>query len=78
MEPFNPSYSPFLRTMFIMPAIPSGSYLADGEVMTSTFSIRDAGILSMSPPCLFGRPFNNILTFRFPLKDPCLERSYKE
>jgi len=47
----------------IIPAIPSGSYFADGDVIISTLSIRDAGMLSTSPPCLFGRPFTRIFTF---------------
>ena len=58
-----------LKTILIIPAMPSGSYLAEGEVTTSTFSIKEAGILSTSPPCLLGRPFNNILTLGLPLRD---------
>ena len=52
-----------------MPAIPSGSYFAEGDVMTSTLSISDAGILSTSfdpAPVLLGRPFTSILTLEFP------------
>ena len=36
-------------TILIIPPTPSGSYFADGFVITSTFSIIDAAILSISP-----------------------------
>ena len=36
----------FLRMMLRMPAMPSGSYFADGLVMTSTRSMELAGICS--------------------------------
>ena len=42
-EPFNPSFFDFLRMILIIPPLPSASYLADGDVMTSTFSIASAG-----------------------------------
>ena len=71
MLPFKPSYLPFFSTILIIPAIPSGSYFADGEVMTSTLSMRDAGMLSTSfppSPVRLGLPFTSIFTLGFPLK----------
>ena len=53
-----------------MPAMPSGSYLAEGDVMTSTLSMSDAGILSTDfppSPVLFGLPFTSIFTLGLPL-----------
>ncbi len=42
-EPFRPVATPFLRIIFKIPAVPSASYLADGDVTTSTLSIASAG-----------------------------------
>jgi hypothetical protein len=42
-EPFKPVTTPFLRIIFKIPAVPSASYLADGEVTTSTLSMASAG-----------------------------------
>ena len=41
--PFIPSKFCFFKIIFKIPAVPSASYLADGEVTTSTFSIDSAG-----------------------------------
>ena len=43
IEPFKPVATPFLSIIFKIPAVPSASYLADGEVITSTFSMASAG-----------------------------------
>ena len=43
IEPFNPVATPFLRIIFKIPAVPSASYLADGDVITSTLSMASAG-----------------------------------
>ena len=40
----NPFLFSFLVVMFIIPALPSGSYFADGLVMTSMFFMDDASI----------------------------------
>ena len=42
-EPFKPVATPFLSIIFNIPAVPSASYLADGDVTTSTLSIASAG-----------------------------------
>ena len=65
--PFIPSKFCLFRIIFNIPAVPSASYLADGEVTTSTFSIDSAG-KDLSPwgPDMptkpEGLPFINILT----------------
>ena len=43
IDPFRPVANPFLSIIFKIPAVPSASYLADGEVITSTLSIASAG-----------------------------------
>ena len=62
MEPLNPSYWPFLSIILMIPAMPSGSYFAEGDVITSTWSIRDAGILSKKKAwwhwCKYGKNEN--------------------
>ena len=57
--------------MLIMPPTPSGSYLAEGLVITSTFSIIEAAIFSIEPrlplpvvPLLF--PSTRMVTFASP------------
>ncbi len=72
-SPLNPSNLPFFNTILIIPAMPSGSYFADGDVMTSTLSIISAGKFStdvVSPPEISadGFPFTKILTLLFPRK----------
>ncbi len=59
--------------MFKMPAVPSASYLAEGDVITSTRSIASAGnwrraSVPLKPTKAEGFPSINILTFSFPLK----------
>ena len=65
--PLKPSFVPFFITILMIPAIPSGSYLADGEVITSTFSICEPEILANSNRAFL--PSISILTFEFPLKE---------
>ena len=71
MDPFNPTNLFFFRTMFKIPAIPSGSYFAVGFVMTSTRSMELAGIAARNdvraaPVMPEGRPSIRICT----LPDP--------
>jgi hypothetical protein len=48
-EPLSPANLFFLKTILIIPAVPSALYLADGEVITSTFStLSDGNCLSAS------------------------------
>ena len=59
--------------MLIIPDMPSGSYFADGFVITSMVSIELAGMVSNTPerpdPVIEdGRPSINIVTFALPLK----------
>ena len=59
--------------MFKIPAVPSASYLAEGDVITSTRSIASAGnwlktLLSPNPASADGLPLIKILTFSFPLR----------
>ena len=51
----------------MIPAIPSGLYLADAEVITSTLSIVEAAISLTSD--LIGLPSTNILTSALPLSE---------
>ena len=72
-DPLKPINLFFLNMMFKIPAVPSASYLADGEVITSTFSIASAGIcLNASAPFMptkaLGLPSINMVTFSFPRK----------
>ena len=65
--PLNPANLFSLRTILIIPAIPSGSYLAPGLVITSISAIFAEGILCnkdfMSPPAIVdGLPSIIILT----------------
>ena len=41
--PLTPNSSCFFKIIFSIPPVPSESYLADGEVITSTLSIDSAG-----------------------------------
>ena len=41
--PLKPSRLCFLSIIFKIPAVPSAEYLADGDVITSTFSIDSEG-----------------------------------
>ncbi len=59
--------------MFKIPAVPSASYLADGLVITSTFSMASAGScvrasVDPKPANADGLPLIRILTFSLPLK----------
>ena len=71
-EPFNPSFFDFLSIIFIIPPLPSASYLAEGDVITSTFSMASAGNSFMNdeltPTNLDGFPFIRILAASLPLK----------
>src|SRR5690606_18439609 len=42
-EPLKPRVLSFLKIIFRIPAVPSASYLAEGEVITSTLSMASAG-----------------------------------
>ena len=60
--------------MFIMPAVPSALYLAEGDVITSTFSTLSEGncfnaSLLLIPTRPDGLPFIRILTLSFPLNE---------
>ena len=60
-----------LSLMLMMPLMPSGSYLAEGLVMTSTFSTVEAGICSSNDArsllsSSLGRPLTNTLTLLEP------------
>ena len=70
-EPLNPSFLDFLRIILIIPPFPSASYLADGDVITSTFSMASAGNSFMNeeliPTNLDGFPLIKILAASFPL-----------
>ena len=73
IEPFKPVAIPFLRMIFKIPAVPSASYLADGEVITSTLSMASAGnwrnaSVPLKPTNAEGLPSINILTFSLPLR----------
>ena len=72
--PLKPTSSCFFKIILSIPAVPSASYLADGEVTTSTLSIDSAG--SCLNPCgpdiptsPDGLPLIRILTLSFPLKE---------
>ena len=70
-EPFNPNFLLFLKIIFIIPPLPWASYLAEGEVMTSTFSIASEGScwrnLESIPTKLEGFPLIKIRAASFPL-----------
>jgi len=71
--PLNPNRSCFFRIIFKIPAVPSASYLADGDVTTSTCWIDSDGIdLRPSgpdnPTRPDGFPFINILLRIYLLK----------
>ena len=73
IEPLNPVTFPFLKIIFKIPAVPSASYLAEGEVITSTLSIASAGnwrkaLVPSKPTKEEGFPSIKIRTFSFPLK----------
>ena len=71
-DPFSPNFLDFLKIIFIIPPLPSASYLAEGEVITSTFSIASAGNclinVELIPTNLEGFPLIKILAASFPLK----------
>ena len=59
--------------MFRIPAVPSASYLAEGLVITSTFSMASAGnclraSVEPNPASAEGFPLMSILTFSLPLR----------
>ena len=62
-----PTYSFFFVIMLIIPAVPSGSYFAEGIAITSTFSINTASRTSRLDAD-FILPSIIILTDSFPLK----------
>ena len=73
IEPFKPSNLLLRKIMFNIPAVPSASYLAEGDVMTSTFSIASAGnclnaSVELSPTNPEGLPLMSIRTLSLPLK----------
>ena len=73
-EPLSPFNLFFLNTIFMIPAVPSASYLADGEVMISTFStLSDGNCFSASllliPTNPEGLPLISIVTLWFPLSE---------
>ena len=70
-EPFVPFLFSFLSFIFIIPAIPSASYFAEGFVITSILSTVFAGncsnIVAKSPPIILdGLPSIKTRTFEFP------------
>ena len=72
--PFSPSKAPRLSTILIIPPTPSGSYFADGLVITSTLSTIATCILSTIPrlfePVSPDRlPSIRIVTFASPAMD---------
>ena len=73
MAPFKPCNLLRLRIIFNIPAVPSASYLAEGEVITSTFSIDSAGncrnaSVEFKPTKPDGFPLIKIRTLSFPRK----------
>ena len=71
--PFNPKAPEVFsfNLIFMMPDMPSGSYLAEGLVITSTLSTELAGICSSSvsksfPIISYGRPLISTLTLEEP------------
>ena len=66
--PLKPSLLFLCSTMFIIPDIPSGLYLALGFVISSIFLIDVAGICfrSCAGSMFVGLPSTNTLTFEFP------------
>ena len=72
--PLKPSRSCFFRIIFSIPAVPSASYLAEGEVTTSTCWIDSDGIdLRPSgperPTIPDGFPLINIFILLLPRRD---------
>ena len=70
----------FLVTMLMIPALPSASYLADGEVITSTVLIISAGICFKASAILDAKIVDgllliNTLIFEEPLKEGFPSRS---
>ena len=70
-KPLNPFSLFFLRTIFIIPDVPSGSYFADGLVTISILSTELAGNASKSvfpfpPESELGRPSIKIITVPSP------------
>ncbi len=68
-----PRFVFFFNTRLIIPAVPSGSYLADGFVTTSMLSIELAGICVRTSELLMpaspdGLPSIKKVTFVFPRK----------
>ena len=73
MAPFNPSNLLLFNMILSIPAVPSDSYLAEGEVITSTFSIDSAGnclnaSVEFNPTNPDGLPLIRIRTLSFPRK----------
>ena len=72
-EPFKPSFLLFLKIIFMMPPLPCASYLADGDVITSTFSIASEGSCCRNfesiPTRLDGFPLISILAASLPLNN---------
>ena len=73
IEPFNPSVFSFLKIIFKIPAVPSASYLAEGDVITSTRSMASAGSwrnasVEPKPAIADGFPLIKIRTFSLPRK----------
>lgn len=70
-EPFNPNFLVFLRIILIIPPLPWASYLAEGDVITSTFSIASDGScwrnFESIPTRLEGLPLIKILAASLPL-----------
>ena len=69
--PLNPFNLFFLRTILIIPEVPSGSYFAEGFVTTSILSIAFAGNASNTfapsfPTRVLGRPSIKIVTLASP------------
>ena len=67
----NPSLAFLCKTMFMIPDIPSGLYLALGLVINSIFLIEVDGICfnNCEASILLGRPSTKTRTFSFPRKD---------
>lgn len=74
IAPFIPCNLLLRKIIFRIPAVPSASYLAEGEVITSTFSIASAGnwrkaSVEFKPTSPDGLPLINIRTLSFPRKE---------
>ena len=68
--PFNPSSLTFFIIILIIPAVPSGSYFAEGLVIISIFLIAFAGICFNKSLALTGdgRPSTKTVKPELPLK----------